>query len=311
MFQTDIHLWLQSFASPLMTWLMRAVTFMGYDWVYLVLVVAAVFGSRLRPGLSLTLALMLSSLAVHGGKAFFELPRPSDVDAGVLDKGRTRVPLVDHGGGATFWSLPSPAARRAIRSMDDPDFGFPSGHVAAATAGWVGLMVFVGQRRRRAWWMLAAAWPLAMAVSRMYLGRHFLADVLAGLAIGAWAVATAFLLTRTQRPFSVVSLLAALPILAMMLAWPVRASDVGGLAGLAVVLAWFAVRGVPHETPGAWAAGGRMLIGASFVVGTRALAHGVPEGHVLLAGLSAAGCTVLAFLGAVYVGQQCAFYRRA
>ena len=69
-------------------------------------------------------------------------------------------------------------------------FSFPSGHAVAATVWWGFVVVLVARLQPRfrpaamAWSMLII--PLVM-LSRVYLGAHFLSDVLAGCAEGlAW-----------------------------------------------------------------------------------------------------------------------------
>jgi len=71
---------------------------------------------------------------------------------------------------------------------------FPSGHAAAAT-------VFTVTAWRSESLPVAAVAPLALAVavSRVYLGTHYLSDTVAGIAIGIGAVAvTGALLTRWE-----------------------------------------------------------------------------------------------------------------
>lgn len=68
---------------------------------------------------------------------------------------------------------------------------FPSGHVAnAATAAVALALVF-----QRTWlWVLAVAWIVLMALSRTYLGAHWVSDTVGGAVLGAavavvlWAV---------------------------------------------------------------------------------------------------------------------------
>lgn len=66
-------------------------------------------------------------------------------------------------------------------------WSFPSGHsVAGATIAVAAVIVLVraGPRRRNLE-MLAAAFALVMALSRVYLRAHWLSDVIAGAALGA------------------------------------------------------------------------------------------------------------------------------
>jgi len=68
---------------------------------------------------------------------------------------------------------------------------FPSGHVMAAVALWglVPLVVALYTRNRRVWWATVAgsgALILAIGASRMYLGVHWISDVVGGLIVGAF-----------------------------------------------------------------------------------------------------------------------------
>jgi undecaprenyl-diphosphatase len=64
-------------------------------------------------------------------------------------------------------------------------YAFPSGHTTSATAAATALAVIFWPTRLR-WPMLAAAtlFSLSMAVSRVYLGAHWLSDVVGGLSVG-------------------------------------------------------------------------------------------------------------------------------
>jgi len=67
------------------------------------------------------------------------------------------------------------------------DFGsFPSGHVANAATVATTLIVLFGLVKGRGWvWMLGIAWVVMMALSRTYLGAHWVTDTLGGALIGA------------------------------------------------------------------------------------------------------------------------------
>ncbi|MBL9137909.1 MAG: phosphatase PAP2 family protein [Verrucomicrobiales bacterium] len=66
-------------------------------------------------------------------------------------------------------------------------FGLPSGHAMVGSALWL----FAAAEYGRRWaWGVAVATSLAIAFSRLYLGVHFVSDVILGLALGvgvAWA----------------------------------------------------------------------------------------------------------------------------
>jgi hypothetical protein len=72
-------------------------------------------------------------------------------------------------------------------------FGFPSGHVSTTATFVAGLAGLAGWR-----WVRVAGpvWLLLMAVSRLYLGRHFIADLLGGLAVAAVIVIAGVTLLR-------------------------------------------------------------------------------------------------------------------
>ncbi|MEL7181424.1 MAG: phosphatase PAP2 family protein [Pseudomonadota bacterium] len=150
----------------------------------------------------LTLAILLADATTGSLKLAFELPRPVYLDAQVGEPLDPSPPptVFANGGADTFWSLPKPEAIAAVREYhrveDDGADGFPSGHVASAAALSFGIALLFHVR----WGVsFAIAWTVMMAVSRMYLGRHFLADVIAGAFIGVAVVVYVMMLTRAFR----------------------------------------------------------------------------------------------------------------
>jgi hypothetical protein len=159
----------------------------------------------------------------------------------------------------TAASLPRPDADSRVQTLslwaqelrqreaDTPtevedSYGFPSGHVSTTTAFAVGLAMLAGGRRRK--WAVVVAWIAAMAVSRMYLGRHFLADVIGGVCVGLGAVAVAWFVlkldhlvreSRAHHPWPAHRVMAVAVVLAggALLAGLPDAGDAGRLLGTA------------------------------------------------------------------------------
>lgn len=72
-------------------------------------------------------------------------------------------------------------SREVIPLSVETSFGVPSGHAQNAMALW-GIMAY-GMRKRWAW-IVAITLTLLIGLSRLYLGMHFVGDVLAGWLIG-------------------------------------------------------------------------------------------------------------------------------
>jgi len=92
--------------------------------------------------------------------------------------------------------------RPGVAALDEVSVGtsFPSGHAAAAAA-YAAIAIVVFERTRRRWIrvltvVLAVAVPLAVGISRMYRGVHYLTDVAAGIVLGAACVAAVYVIVR-------------------------------------------------------------------------------------------------------------------
>ena len=85
-----------------------------------------------------------------------------------------------------------PRPRIFLPLVVETDYGFPSGHAVAAVALYGLLAVLLWRQRHYRWSILAGAWGLAVAVSRVYLGVHYPSDVLASLTMGGLWLFVAF-----------------------------------------------------------------------------------------------------------------------
>jgi len=119
--------------------------------------------------------------------------------------------------GATFFAVASILSVAAVQLLKhtvgrarpteilvQSDTGsFPSGHTANAATMVVVLAIIFP----RVWvWILGAVWAILMAVSRTYLGAHWLSDTVGGLLLGAavavivWAPLALRLVREGQQP---------------------------------------------------------------------------------------------------------------
>ncbi len=194
MFQTGLHIALQAHASDWLTWLMNQVTALGYHEVIILLVISVLFGVSLRRGFLLFQIIFWTAVLSHAIKEFFGLPRPFFADSRVA----CLEPSWDSAGaframaGRDFFDLPPSGVIDAYR-LKGLNFGFPSGHTSGAFAVWGGLAVVF--RKRALTWLALVMIPL-IAFSRLYLGVHFLADILGGAFLGGVMLLLAWLLWR-------------------------------------------------------------------------------------------------------------------
>ena len=144
-----ITTWLQEH-YPQLVGLMAAITSLGEELFYLAALPAVYWSVDKRLGRQLGYVFLLSAATNNIAKNLFRQPRP-------------------------FWLDPS------VRLRDAESYGLPSGHAQHATAVMLLLAVWV----RRSWmWLLAFLYILLMSLSRVYLGVHFIQDVVVGFILG-------------------------------------------------------------------------------------------------------------------------------
>ena len=103
---------------------------------------------------------------------------------------------------ATAVMKPSLARERPTATdPDNPFTSFPSAHAKTAAQVAVGLVLVATSpwRPRRAWYGLAVAWTVAMALSRTVVDHHWLSDVVTGSLLGAGSAALAAAIARAVR----------------------------------------------------------------------------------------------------------------
>ncbi len=319
MFQTNLIIWLQQAGPDWFLPVMLLVSQLGAEWVYTPVMLALIFGVRVRPGLAVLLALMLTGLVVTSMKEGFALPRPSDIDARVLDKGEVKEPFVQSGAATSFWALPPEEAIAAVRAESDDSFGFISGHTAHAAVITIATLLFFGVTSRLAW-SAALLWPLVMGLSRMYLGRHFPADVLGGLVAGVSTILIARLFLEdperaTFRPRVVMGAFVATVVLAFTAArvsW-LSPGALGSVSGVLLCLWVLSRNGSPVETSSHWHRLARFGLALAFGLGVGRVLDGVydalglPDEHVFSFVFAMTGYAA-ALLGTLFLARRLGLY---
>ncbi|MGL4608791.1 MAG: phosphatase PAP2 family protein [Trueperaceae bacterium] len=146
---------LQSFASPFLDSLMLLITNLGSEQVYIALLIAVFLGVDASIGRRLGIFLLISFYLNQHLKILMDTPRPFILDPTIA---RSQAAIDSAGGGA-----------------------FPSGHAQGSTTFW-GLAAFYFRRR---WlWILAVTMIALVSLSRLYLGVHWVIDIVGGIVIG-------------------------------------------------------------------------------------------------------------------------------
>ena len=160
-FGLEVTRWLQA-AYPQLVDFFRFVSVLGREEFYLVWLPLIYWCLDKRLGKHLAYVFLLANGANSLGKHAFRGPRPFWLDSKVGLSGET-------------------------------SYGIPSGHTESATVFYGFLAFWLKQR-----WMTALAlfMIVAMGLSRIYLGVHFVHDVLAGLLIGVVVLAGYFVWQR-------------------------------------------------------------------------------------------------------------------
>lgn len=167
-----------------------------------------------------------------------------------------------------WFALPRPPT--GLRAVAAAGFGFPSGHALGSTVGWGALAVAlerVWSARRRA--AVAGLVVVAVSLSRVAIGVHYLVDVVAGVAVGLAVLGVAARWLR-DAPLALFGLAAGLAAIAVAVSGASWDAVVLLGAGAGAVTSWQLVE--PADRP--WGArgvlgaagGGAVLAGAVAVV---------------------------------------------
>lgn len=290
MFQTEPILALQAFE-----WLrvpMWLVSQLGYSQFLIPFLIAIIYLVDFRKGFVAFQVISWNGILTDLLKTFFALPRPDAVDSRVLldGVGTNSVEFEKMGAPGFLTPLP-PEVVSHYRDLGDFSHGFPSGHCSATASTWGSIALLFRQPAVR---IMACLMILLMPVSRMFLGRHFLAGGLGGMTQGLLVVTVGwFVIIRSfdglpsltdqirslgakRDLFARLFYFLGLPLAAMLLP-DVDIDDCARLLGANLGWVLLTRRGLPENGGPALHRLARFLVALFCFVGVAALVGGVAE----------------------------------
>ncbi|HHW90632.1 MAG TPA: phosphatase PAP2 family protein [Clostridiales bacterium] len=154
--EIDIIKALQNMSNAFFDALFLNITKLGEEIAFIAVMVVILWCYDKRFGLLMGLNFLAASFTVNILKNVIKRPRPFSSDAVTSIGART------HG------------------------YSFPSGHTQSATSIYTTLGIHFGVRKKRYWFLaLMLLVVVLVGLSRIYLGQHYLTDVLTGFFIGA------------------------------------------------------------------------------------------------------------------------------
>lgn len=162
LFDEQVSAWFHGHATPLLTHIARIITFFGS----VSFIAAASIGTALILTLRRSWYRLLAFVLGMGGGSLLNI-------------------LLKH-----FFHRQRPVLENPLVTLSS--FGFPSGHTMGSTLFYGLLAIIVAYSVRKSRWRVfiscaAALWVALIGLSRIYLGAHYLTDVLGAIAVGlAW-----------------------------------------------------------------------------------------------------------------------------
>ncbi len=152
MSEIQIILSIQSISNSTFDMLFKAITNLGSETFYMLIIPIIYWCFSKKNGFRLALLFSLSAFVNLTLKAFFHLPRPSD-----------------------------PSIKMLYKEAAAGTVGFPSAHSQGTTTFW---SYVVSQAKKRFLLYLGVILVTLVSLSRVYLGLHYLHDVIGGILVG-------------------------------------------------------------------------------------------------------------------------------
>jgi len=152
-FELELVKWLQSISSGVLDAFFNGVSFFGEEIFIIALIGFTYWTNNKKMGEFIGFALTSSYTFNNYFKDLFSAPRPFEVDGDVIN----------------------------MRPETSTGHSFPSGHAQGTATAFSAVAFWL---KKRWMWILAIVMMVLMSISRMYLGVHFLRDVIVGSLLG-------------------------------------------------------------------------------------------------------------------------------
>ncbi len=186
MFQTTPITWLQEFSTPALTIFMQALSYIGYPTFYIVFILILFFCIDYKKGWEILHLTLFGALLTFLLKDFFSYPRPFYLDgsAQLLDPFllKSKFPLIQGFEQQSFFALIPENILDEFRKLKDPKYGFPSGHTSLSLCFWG--FLYISYKDNRIIKLLSLFMIIGVPFSRVYLGVHFIGDIIGGYILG-------------------------------------------------------------------------------------------------------------------------------
>ena len=146
-FSENINVFFKDLGTPLLDALFKVVTNIGSEPVYILLASLIFWCLNKKTGIRMMYVIMFSAYTALVAKNLFGMPRPPDY----------------------------------LHKVTENEFGFPSGHAQVSTGFWGYLGI---RSRKNRIIIVGAVAVILVSFSRLYLGVHYLGDVVGGIIFG-------------------------------------------------------------------------------------------------------------------------------
>lgn len=246
MFNTAINHLFQTFDYPIVYWFLYIISQITSLYFLIFIIFAVIAGVDFRKGFLVAFIFGWTMMLTVVVKNYIDYPRPLAVDSTLNSFGGEKVEkdlsgLLPKG----FFELFSEELLIKTRQSDLERTGFPSGHTTSQVSLWIGLAFLF---RKRWLWIFSISFVILTMISRIFLAKHYLGDVMGGLALGLLIIGIVYYaiikldLLTIDRLTSGQQLFFKLPLFLLPFSFFLPAFQTGSLIGFSLAFVTVAIR---------------------------------------------------------------------